>query len=143
MRRYISAALITLCIILMLGVMVCAKDIPLKVFVDGTQKALKPSALARANTVYVPLTSLVKAVGGTVTQDSSTKDYIVTLGSTSTIVSRSRGIIVKKQFMVPMMVASNALDYASRWDKANKSVYFTKVIQPKSPPPPMIPAGGG
>lgn len=143
MRRYISAVFIVLCFVLTFGVMASAKDIPVKVFIDGAQKNLKPSAFSRANTVYVPLSALVKAAGGTVTQDSTTKDYIVTLGSTSTIVSKSRGIIVKRQFMVPMMIASAAIDYASRWDKQTKSVYFTKIVHPKNPAPPMVPAGGG
>lgn len=143
MRRYISTALIILCLILALGVMASAKDTPIKVFVDGTQKALTPSAFLRANTVYMPLSALAKAVGGTAVQDRRTKDYTVTFGSTRTVVSRSRGIMAKGQFMVPMIVAANALDYASRWDKQTNSVYLTKIAHPQSQMPPKKPAGGG
>lgn len=143
MRRYISTALITLCFILILGVMAFAKDTPVKVYVDGTQKMLSPSAFLRTGTVYVPLSAITKAVGGSVVKDRNTNDYLVTCGSMKTVVSKSRGIMVKGQFMVPMMIASTALDYASRWDKQTNSVYFTKIVNPKNQTPPKKPAGGG
>ena len=142
MRKYISIVMITLCFIFVLGVIAFAQDTPVKVYVDGTQKTLKPSAFSRGNKVYLPLISTVKAVGGSVTRDNKNKTYTVTCGSKTTIVSQSRGIMVKGQFMAPMMVVSAAIDYLSRWDKDSSSVYFTKVI-PINPPAQPKPAGGG
>jgi len=143
MRKYISIVVFTLCFIFALGAVTFAKDAPVKVYIDGTQKTLTPSAFSRGNKVYLPLISIVKAIGGSVTRDNKNKTYTVKCGSIKTVVSQSRGIMVNGQFMAPMMEVSTAIDYLSRWDKDNSSVYFTKVVRPKNQPAQPKPAGGG
>lgn len=136
MRKFGIVSAIVLCAVLLLGLAVSAKDISLKFFVNGTQKTLKPSAIMRNNTAYLPLNASASAVNAKVKFDSSSKIYTVTSSSNKkTTIRESQGIMVGGKFMVPANTAANAFNYNWGFNASSKTVSLNSKPAPKPAPP--------
>ena len=143
MRRIAILLSIALCLVLAVGAMAAAKDTPVKVYVNGASKNLKPAAFMRGSTVYLPLKATAATVKASVVQDTAKKTFLVTAGNKKTTIKQSQGIMKNGDLMVPMNTIANALNCSLKWDGSAKTVKLTTKRAPCPPPAPNAPAGGG
>ncbi|MHB0997665.1 MAG: stalk domain-containing protein [Armatimonadota bacterium] len=148
MRKFRIVSAIVICAVLVLGLAAAAKDVSLKFYINGVQKTLKPSAIMRNNTAYLPLNATAAAVNAKVKFDNSDKTYTVTTSSNmKTTIRESQGIKVGGKFMVPANTAANALNYSWGFNASSKTVSLnSKPVHKPAPKPaqkPAPPTSGG
>ena len=113
---------VAVCIVLASGQQALARDVPVKVYVDGKQKSLDPPALLRDGTTYVPLRAGAGAVGATVKWEESTQRALITRDDKTAAIKKSQGIIVKDRLLIPLRLMGEALGCDVKWDAAARAV---------------------
>lgn len=102
-----------------------AKDIPVRVFVDGKERRLNPPAITRDGTTYVPLRAGAEALGATVKWDARTSTATVTLNSKRARIRQGQGIMVNGSLFLPLRLMGESLDCEVKWDAKAKAVRIT------------------
>jgi uncharacterized SAM-binding protein YcdF (DUF218 family) len=121
-----------------------AKDMPIKVILNGSAKALKPQAIMRGQTAYVPLEATAKELKAAVKYDKAKKTYIVTSAGKSATIRESEGIKVNGVFMVSSGVAAKAFGCSAVWETKTMTLRLnSRVSSPRPPVSTPKPVGGG
>ena len=121
------------------AVMVCAgvfaKDVAVRVFVDGRETKLDPPAMIKDGKAYVGIRGIADALGASTKWDNESKTATITVGNKRTRVKQSEGITVNGSLFLPLRVTSEAVGCTVEWDGAAKAIRIAKEAPAK--------AGGG
>ncbi|MHB1001865.1 MAG: copper amine oxidase N-terminal domain-containing protein [Armatimonadota bacterium] len=135
MRRIVNVLALVVCILSAIVLAVCAEDVPVRVFVNGSEQKMTPPALMRDGTVYVSLQAGADALGAEVKWNSDKQEAAITLGNKRARISQSQGITIDGVMLISLRLISESLDCDVKWDGASKAVRVTKSTP--------VPIGGG
>lgn len=133
--RFFSMLCLSLCITTILCVAALAVDDPVRVFIDGKEAKLNPSAMVRNGKTYVPLRGGAEALGAVVKWDDQPRTATITLGNKRTRIPESKGINVDGRLFLHLRDMGEALNCTVKWDPDARAVRITKEAP--------SPTGGG
>ncbi|MHB1002086.1 MAG: copper amine oxidase N-terminal domain-containing protein [Armatimonadota bacterium] len=135
MKKIVIVLASVVCILSAVALAVCAEDVPVRVFVNGSEQKMTPPAHMQDGTVYVSLQAGADALGAEVKWNSDKQEATITLGNKRARISQSQGITIDGVMFISLRLLSESLDCDVAWDSASKAVRVTKSA--------TAPIGGG
>ena len=115
-----------LLLILALAAAACAKDLLVKVYVNGKLQTYKPAARVRAGKTYVPLRQGAKSLGFSCEWLPEYNAAKICGDDGCMLIPKKEGIIVNGRLFLPLRKMAEAFDARVKWDGKKKAVFITK-----------------
>ncbi len=115
-------------VLLLVGIVAaaCAKDTPVKVYVNGKLQQYSPSALVRDSKTYVPLRQGATSLGFEVEWMSELNAAKLCDDQRCVLIRKTEGIVVNSRLFLPLRKAGESFGAKVRWDAKSKAVIITK-----------------
>ena len=118
--------LVAVCVLIVSSQPSAAKDVPVKVTVDGKRTKFDPPAIMRDGKTYVPLRGGATAVGATVKWEPAAQRAVIAAGGKTAVIKKSQGIIVEGRLLIPLRLMGQSLGCGVGWDAGAKTVKITR-----------------